>query len=131
MTPFFPTGYNAEDVVAWYASGLDTLVESSQTKIMVIAVYLLKDGSYVVTESKVKYKTDRTVIEKEVSTTGTWSGSGEDYRNGNFEMTVEDMVMPIEIVNGSFVIEGEESPMAFSLMTSDVPEPSEPSKIEK
>lgn len=131
VTPFFPTGYNAEDVVAWYASGLDTLVESSQTKIMVIAVYLLKDGSYVVTESKVKYKTDRTVIEKEVSTTGTWSGSGEDYRNGNFEMTVEDMVMPIEIVDGSFVIEGEESPMAFSLMTSDVPEPSEPSKIEK
>ena len=46
-------------------------------------------------------------------------------------MTVEDMVMPIEIVDGSFVIEGEESPMAFSLMTSDVPEPSEPSKIEK
>lgn len=131
VTPFFPTGYNAEDVVAWYASGLDTLVESSQTKIMVIAVYLLKDGSYVVTESKVKYKTDRTVIEKEVSTTGTWSGSGEDYRNGNFEITVEDMVMPIEIVDGSFVIEGEESPMAFSLMTSDVPEPSEPSKIEK
>lgn len=131
VTPFFPTGYNAEDVVAWYATGLDTLVESSQTKIMVIAVYLLKDGSYVVTESKVKYKTDRTVVEKELSATGTWSGSGEDYRNGSFEMTVEDMVMPIEIVDGSFVIEGEESPMAFSLMTSDVPEPSEPSKIEK
>jgi hypothetical protein len=131
VTPFFPTGYNAEDVVAWYATGLETLVESSQTKVMVIAVYLLKDGSYVVTESKVKYKTDRTVVEKELSATGAWSGSGEDYQNGSFEMTVEGMVMPIEIVDGSFVIEGEESPMAFSLMTSEVPEPSEPSKIEK
>ena len=124
VTPFFPTGYQASNVVAWYTSELETLVEPGQTKIYVDAVYLFKDGSFIATESKVKNKTDRTVSSNDIAAMGTWSSESTDYGNGVFTIAMEEMVMPVEIKNGVFTINpnGTED-ITFKLMSSAVPTP--------
>ena len=124
VTPFFPTGYNASNVVAWYTSEPETIVDPGQTKIYVDAVYLLNDGSFIATESKVKNKTDRTVFSNDIVSMGTWSSESTDYSNGVFTIAMGEMVMPVEIKNGVFTINpnGTEN-ITFKLMSSAVPTP--------
>ena len=138
LAAFFPTGYKAEDVVAWYKSDVDTILDKDQTKLYVDAVYLFKDGSFLATESKLKIKSDVTKLSTGIATSGTWTGAKNDFENGSFEISfvfksedgrTEDMKLPIEIKNGKFTL----SPMGdreltFTLVTSGVPASSEPSE---
>ena len=103
---FFPTGYKTEDVVAWYASDVKTINDGDQKKIMVDAVYLFKDGTFIATESKLKVKSNGDKkLSNEIAAKGTWAGTVEDYANGtftvSFDMEGTNMTMPLEVKNGS------------------------------
>ena len=131
LAAFFPTGYKAEDVVAWFATDLGTDVENDRTKYYVDAVYLFKDGTFLATECQLKERPDRTTFEKKIAMTGTWEGLDDGYENGSFEVEFEGTKMPLEIVDGVFSINPEgDRGMTYTLMSSDVPEASEPVDIE-
>lgn len=125
LTPFFPEGYKAEDVVAWFATEASTDVEKDRTKIFVDAVFLFKDGSFVATENKVKIRPDEVTYSKDVVGKGTWTGSKDDFENGAFEIKMGENSMSFEIKDGVFSIapEGGES-LTYTLMTTDVPKAS-------
>lgn len=129
---FFPTGYKTEDVVAWYASDVETINDGDQKKIMVDAVYLFKDGTFIATESKLKVKSNGDKkLSNEIAAKGTWAGTVEDYANGTFTVSfdMEDtkMTMPLEVKNGSLTITPPSggSSMTFKLQSSTVPTPTE------
>ena len=84
VAAFFPTGYKTEDVVAWYATDVETVNDGKQTKTLVDAVYLFKDGTFIATESKLQVKSGKTSLSNGVATTGTWTGTGKDFENGSF-----------------------------------------------
>lgn len=138
LAAFFPTGYKAEDVVAWYTSNVDTVLEKDQTKLLLDAVYLFKDGSFLATESKLKIKSDVAKLSTGIATTGTWTGAKNDFENGSFEISfvfksedgsTQDMKLPIEIKNGKFTLSPMgDTELTFTLMSSKVPTPSEPSE---
>lgn len=128
---FFPTGYKTEDVVAWYASDVETIDDVDQKKTMVDAVYLFKDGTFIATECKLKVKSDGTKkLSNEISVKGTWSGSMDDFANGTFTVSFNmegvDMTMPLGVENGSLAISTDgDRVMAFKLQSSSVPAPTE------
>lgn len=129
---FFPTGYKTEDVVAWYASDVKTINDGDQKKIMVDAVYLFKDGTFIATESKLKVKSNGDKkLSNEIAAKGTWAGTVEDYANGtftvSFDMEGTNMTMPLEVKNGSLTITPPSggSSMTFKLQSSTVPTPTE------
>ncbi|MBR6123915.1 hypothetical protein IKQ19_10040 [Candidatus Saccharibacteria bacterium] len=131
---FFPTGYKASNVVAWYATDVETATEKDVVKTTVDAVYLFKDGSFIATECKLKVKSDKTTFSKGIAATGTWSGS-DDFKNGafqiSFEMEGQDVTMPLQVVNGSMTINPDgDRGMTFKLKSSSVPSPSEEVKKE-
>ena len=139
VAAFFPTGYKTEDVVAWFATDVQTVNEGNQTKTLLDAVYLFKDGSFVATESKLKVKSDKTTLSNDIATTGTWSGTSNDFQNGSFEISfvfesengsTQDMTLPIEIKNGVFTMSpmGDYS-LTFKLQSSKVPTPAETGDI--
>lgn len=125
LTPFFPEGYKADDVVAWFATEATTDVEKDRTKIYVDAVFLFKDGKFVATESKVKIKADEITYSNGIAGEGEWAGSQENFENGSFEITMGTDIIGFEIKDGVFTIapEGGES-MKFTLMDSNVPKAS-------
>ena len=129
---FFPTGYKTEDVVAWYASDVKTINDGDQKKIMVDAVYLFKDGTFIATESKLKVKSNGDKkLSNGIAAKGTWAGTVEDYANGtftvSFDMEGTNMTMPLEVKNGSLTITPPSggSSMTFKLQSSTVPTPTE------
>ena len=139
VAAFFPTGYKTEDVVAWFATDVETVNDGEQTKTLVDAVYLFKDGSFVATESKLKVKSDKTTLSNDIATTGTWSGTSNDFQNGSFVIsfvfysedgTTQDMTLPIEIKNGVFTMSpmGDYS-LTFKLQASKVPTPAESGEV--
>ena len=131
VAAFFPVGYKAADVVAWYATDLGTDVEKDRTKHYIDAVYLFKDGTFLATECQLKEKPDRTTFEKKIAMTGTWEGLDDGFENGSFEVEFEGTKMPLEIVDGVFSINPEgDRGMTYTLMSSDVPEASEPVDVE-
>ena len=131
VAAFFPVGYKAADVVAWYATDLGTDVEKDRTKHYIDAVFLFKDGTFLATECQLKEKPDRTTFEKKIAMTGTWEGLDDGFENGSFEVEFEGTKMPLEIVDGVFSINPEgDRGMTFTLMSSDVPEASEPVDVE-
>ena len=131
VSAFFPVGYKAADVVAWYATDLGTDVEKDRTKHYIDAVFLFKDGTFLATECQLKEKPDRTTFEKKIAMTGTWEGLDDGFENGSFEVEFEGTKMPLEIVDGVFSINPEgDRGMTYTLMSSDVPEASEPVDVE-
>ena len=131
VAAFFPVGYKAADVVAWYATDLGTDVEKDRTKHYIDAVFLFKDGTFLATECQLKEKPDRTTFEKKIAMTGTWEGLDDGFENGSFEVEFEGTKMPLEIVDGVFSINPEgDRGMTYTLMSSDVPEASEPVDVE-
>lgn len=131
VAAFFPVGYKATDVVAWYATDLGTDVEKDRTKHYIDAVFLFKDGTFLATECQLKEKPDRTTFEKKIAMTGTWEGLDDGFENGSFEVEFEGTKMPLEIVDGVFSINPEgDRGMTYTLMSSDVPEASEPVDVE-
>ena len=131
VAAFFPVGYKAADVVAWYATDLGTDVEKDRTKHYIDAVYLFKDGTFLATECQLKEKPDRTTFEKKIAMTGTWEGLDDGFENGSFEVEFEGTKMALEIVDGVFSINPEgDRGMTYTLMSSDVPEASEPVDVE-
>ncbi len=129
---FFPTGYKTEDVAAWYASDVETINDGDQKKIMVDAVYLFKDGTFIATESKLKVKSNGDKkLSNEIAAKGTWAGTVEDYANGtftvSFDMEGTNMTMPLEVKNGSLTITPPSggSSKTFKLQSSTVPTPTE------
>ena len=128
VSAFFPTGYKASDVVAWYATDVETVQDNDAVKTMVDAVYLFKDGTFLATESKLKVKSDKTKFSNEIAAAGTWFGS-DDFENGvfqvSFEMEGQNVTMPLQIVNGSMTINPDGGrAMTFKLKKSSVPTPS-------
>ena len=131
VAAFFPVGYKAADVVAWYATDLGTDVEKDRTKHYIDAVFLFKDGTFLATECQLKEKPDRATFEKKIAMTGTWEGLDDGFENGSFEVEFEGTKMPLEIVDGVFSINPEgDRGMTYTLMSSDVPEASEPVDVE-
>ena len=131
VAAFFPVGYKAADVVAWYATDLGTDVEKDRTKHYIDAVFLFKDGTFLATECQLKEKPDRTTFEKKIAMTGTWEGLDDGFENGSFEVEFEGTKMPLEIVDGVLSINPEgDRGMTYTLMSSDVPEASEPVDVE-
>lgn len=133
---FFPTGYKTEDVVAWYASDVETTSDGGITETEVEAVYLFKDDSFIATESclKVKSSNNAKTFSNEVATVGTWSGSMDDFANGSFMITFNidgmEATLPVEVTNGSMTISPEgDSSVTFKLQSSTVPTPTEAGEI--
>lgn len=121
---FFPEGYDASNVEAWYATDPVTSEDHDQTKTIVEAVYLFQDGSFIVTEQKKKVRDVTTIIENAVVAGGTWNSEEGDYKNGVILITMEGMDMPLTISAGKFTITpGGEETFDFSLMETGVPEP--------
>lgn len=121
LTAFFPAELNASDVVAWYATDVETESREGVALTYVSAVYLFKDGSFIVTESQLR---DSKGYHKGVVAEGGWSGS--DYSNGSIEITMNGNKLPLEIKNGKFSINPDgEGEMHYTLMKSDVPKPSD------
>ena len=139
VAAFFPTGYKTEDVVAWFATDVQTINDGEQTKTLLDAVYLFKDGSFVATESKLKIKSGKTTLSNDIATTGTWTGTGKDFENGSFVIsfvfysedgTTQDMTLPIEIKNGVFTMSPQKDyPLTFKLQASKVPTPAESGEV--
>ena len=132
---FFPTGYKTEDVVAWYASDVETRNDKGQTKTTVEAVYLFKDGTFIATESQLKVKSDNTKkFSNEVATKGTWTSTDNDFENGSFEITFnvddEEITWPLTVQNGSMTVAppGDQA-MTFKLQSSSVPTPADAGEI--
>ncbi|WP_298771910.1 hypothetical protein [uncultured Fibrobacter sp.] len=125
VSAFFPEGYDADKVVAWYATDEQTISDKGQTKTMVDAVYLFKDGSFIVTEQKVKEKNNISTFENAVVAEGTWTGSKDNVKNGSLTISLMGNDIPLEIQEGKFSISpfGGES-YDFKLVESDVPEAS-------
>lgn len=120
VTAFFPAERSASDVVAWYATDVETESREGVTLTYVSAVYLFNDGSFIVTESQLR---DSKGYHKGVVAEGGWSGS--DYSNGIIEITMNGNKLPLEIKNGKFSINPDgEGEMHYTLMKSDVPKPS-------
>ena len=84
LTAFFPAELNASDVVAWYATDVETESREGVSLAYLSAVYLFKDGSFIVTESQLR---DSKGYHKGVVAEGGWSGS--DYSNGIIEITMK------------------------------------------
>ena len=133
---FFPTGYKTEDVVAWYASDVETTSDGGITETEVEAVYLFKDGSFIATESNLKVKSSNNAktFSNEVAAVGTWSGSMDDFANGSFMIIFNidgmEATLPVEVTNGSMTISPEgDSSVTFKLQSSTVPTPTEAGEI--
>ena len=121
VTAFFPAERSASDVVAWYATDVETESREGVTLTYVSAVYLFNDGSFIVTESQLR---DSKGYHKGVVAEGGWSGS--DYSNGIIEITMNGNKLPLEIKNGKFSINPDgEGDMHYTLMTSSVPKASD------
>lgn len=122
VSAFFPAELNASDVVAWYATDVETESREGVTLAYVSAVYLFNDGSFIVTESQWR---DSKGYHKGVVAEGGWSSGGSDYSNGIIEITMNGNKLPLEIKNGKFSINPDgEGEMHYTLMKSDVPKPS-------
>lgn len=93
INAFFPEGYNASDVEAWYSYAE---VQSDGTK-MTAAVYIFKDGTVIQANHKIKPDgTEKKVLEFK----GTYTVISGDLNNG--KISVPEMNMEITIENGSF-----------------------------
>jgi hypothetical protein len=131
---FFPTGYKTEDVAAWYATETQILPDGDQTKTSLNAVYLFKDGSFIVTESTQKVKSNGSKkLSNEIVAKGTWTG-GDDFANGTFTVSFgvgdENVTMPLEVVNGILSISPDGNvAMSFKLQSSTVPAPTEAGEV--
>ena len=128
VAAFFPIGYNTADVVAWYATDIETFQDDEMLKKTVDAVYLFKDGTFLATESKLKVKDGKTKFSNGVATTGTWSGS-DDFENGVFQISYnmegQNITLPLQVENGSMTISPDGGRgMTFKLKKSSVPTPS-------
>ena len=123
VVAFFPTGYNADDVVAWYATDVTTESKNGVSLVYVSAVYLLNDGSFIVTETQLR---DSKSTKKGIVAEGGWSSEDNDYGNGTIVITMNGVNLPLEIKNGKFSINPDgEGDMHYTLMTSSVPKASD------
>ena len=125
VSAFFPEGFDADKVVAWYATDEQRVSDKGQTKTMVDAVYLFKDGSFIVTEQKVKEKNNISTFENAVVAEGTWTGSTDSFKEGSLTIVLMGNDIPLDIHEGKFSI----SPFGvdayeFTLVESGVPEAS-------
>lgn len=123
VSAFFPEGYDADKVVAWYVTDEIVSEEKGQTRTLVDAVYLFEDGTFIVGEQKVKTKNKISTYENEVVAEGTWVGSKDNVKNGSLTIVLHEMKVPIQIKNGKFTISpfGDES-LDFTLVESAVPD---------
>ena len=122
VTAFFPAERIASDVVAWYATDVETECQEGVSLAYVSAVYLFNDGSFIVTENQLR---DSKNYHRGVVAEGGWSSEGSDYSNGTIEITMNGVKLPLEIKNGKFSINPDgEAEMHYTLMKSDVPKPS-------
>lgn len=125
VSAFFPEGFDADKVVAWYATDEETINDKGRTLTMVDAVYLFKDGSFIVTEQKVKKNENVSIFENAVVAEGTWTGSTDSFKEGSLTIVLMGNDIPLDIHEGKFSI----SPFGvdayeFTLVESDVPEAS-------
>ena len=122
---FFPTGYNASDVEAWFAIEPTKKYGNSQTTTNVTAFYFFNDSSFIATVCELNVKTDETSYSMEIYYEGTLNSSSGNFNNGSFELRLKSpaVYLQIDIQNGTFNLDPENpSSPDFKLMESAVPE---------
>jgi hypothetical protein len=92
LDAFFPTGYDASNVAAWYST---TDIEKEEGKTKVMAVYIFNDNKVLVTKHKTKNDGSETY---EIEFVGTITITEGDYENG--KAMVNEMNMEVTISNG-------------------------------
>ena len=123
VTAFFPTNYNANDVVAWYATDVTTESKNGVSLVYVSAVYLFDDHTFIVTETQLR---DSKSTRKGIVAEGGWASEDNDYSNGTIEIRMNGVNLPLEIKNGKFSINPDgEGDMHYTRMTSAVPKASD------
>ena len=123
VTAFFPTSYNANDVVAWYATDVTTESKNGVSLVYVSAVYLFNDHTFIVTETQLR---DTKSTRKGIVAEGGWASEDNDYSNGTIEIRMNGVNLPLEIKNGKFSINPDgEGDMHYTRMTSAVPKASD------
>lgn len=132
VAAFFPTGYNANDVIAWYTTDVMTKGSYDDKSVdYVIAVYLFKDSTFIATENRWR---DSVTIMTGIVDEGLWnfgygkSSEKSDYGNITIETSLFFGVLrSLEIKNGKFTIDayGSGEIFHFTLMKSKVPKASD------
>jgi hypothetical protein len=123
VSAFFPEGYDANKVVAWYASDMISETDNGQTKSFVEAAYLFEDGSFLATNQTIKTKNKVSTYENSIAIEGTWEGKVKDFANASVTIHTDEFDMPIVVKKGKFTItEYEDVSLTFSLVDADVPE---------
>ena len=123
---FFPNTYDINNVVAWYS-----YTESEPMETRVEAVFLLKDGTVLVTEHKIFEQSLQMPDERYIFVIGSFTLSG-DYDNGTADVTIIDGYLEkgskknITITNGSLVFEYNNNLVYTRRELKDLPEPLEP-----
>ena len=91
VNAFFPEGFDSQKVVAWYyAPATGNQNEKSE------AVYLFNDGTYLVTNIKVK---DGKEI-KQIAAKGVYQIKSNDYKNGTVQAVVGNSTYEVEVKDG-------------------------------
>ncbi len=124
---YFPSDYNRNDVIAWYAcDSTDSESTSGGTTKKIIAVYLFKDGKFLNT----KYRVKNGVVTREIEAEGDYTLEGT-CSNGTLSASFEGgesgkVTMTFEIAGGVFTKSGEEEEI-FYRQYIDIPtEPDTP-----
>jgi hypothetical protein len=123
VSAFFPEGYDADKVVAWYASDMVTTEEKGQTMSFVEAVYLFEDGTLLAADQEIITKNNVSTYKNSIAGEGTWDGNVKDFANATVNIHAQEWDMPIDVKKGKFTITLYEGvSLTFTLAKTDVPE---------
>ncbi|MCM8873361.1 MAG: DUF5119 domain-containing protein [Paludibacteraceae bacterium] len=115
---FFPKGYDANNVAAWYAY---ESVEDQSGKRKVLAVYLFNDGSFITT--KHKFGTD-SIESREIENIGRYSMTKGDFSNGEAVIQMDSAGGNVTIVSNVLTVNvnGQEIEEKFWRQWGSVPD---------
>ena len=115
---FFPKGYDANNVAAWYAY---ESVEDQSGKRKVLAVYLFNDGSFITT--KHKFGTD-SIESREIENIGRYSMTKGDFSNGEAVIQMDSAGGSVTIVSNVLTVNvnGQEIEEKFRRQWGSVPD---------
>ena len=117
---FFPTGYKADNVVAWYSCAENDV---SASKYKTLAIFLFNDGTFISTKHKIS--ADGT-IERVIEQSGSYTlKTAGEYKNNTGTATIGTETTTYTIENGTFTLTGGED--SFTLQSnSDIPDTTDP-----
>ena len=123
---YFPNTYDINKVVAWYS-----YTESEPAETRVEAVFLLNDGTVLVTEHKIFEQSLQIPDNRNIFLIGSYTLSG-NYDNGTADVIISEGYFEvgskknITITNGNLVVEYNNNMVYTRRELKDLPEPLEP-----